>query len=57
MGKIYRISEFAKRIGKSAKTLRRWDTEGILKAKGLERNKLNDWRVPKPRELSRTPIV
>ena len=33
MGNIYKISEFAKRIGKSAKTLRRWDKEGILKAK------------------------
>lgn len=28
MSKIYRISEFAKRIGKSANTLRRWDKEG-----------------------------
>lgn len=33
MGKIYRIGEFAKRIGKSTSTLRRWDREGRLKAK------------------------
>ena len=33
MSKIYRINEFAKRIGKSASTLRRWDTEGRLIAK------------------------
>jgi predicted site-specific integrase-resolvase len=33
MNKIYRISEFAKRIGKSADTLRRWDREGRLVAK------------------------
>jgi len=29
----YRISEFAKRIGKSSRTLRRWDESGILVAK------------------------
>ncbi|MCP4695615.1 MAG: IS607 family transposase [Gammaproteobacteria bacterium] len=33
MSKIYRINEFAARIGKSAKTLRRWDKTGVLKAK------------------------
>ena len=33
MGKIYRVNEFAKRIGKSAKTVRRWDREGLLPAK------------------------
>ena len=33
MGKIYKINEFAKRIGKSASTLRRWDSEGRLVAK------------------------
>ena len=33
MSKIYRINEFAARIGKSAQTLRRWDETGILKAK------------------------
>ncbi len=33
MTKIYRVSEFAKRIGKSPRTLRRWDTNGILVAK------------------------
>ena len=35
MAKIYRISEFAKRIGKSARTLRRWDKNGNLVAKRL----------------------
>ena len=30
MTKIYRIHEFAKRIGKSPGTLRRWDKKGIL---------------------------
>ncbi len=33
MIKIYRISEFAKRIGKSSSTLRRWDKERKLIAK------------------------
>jgi predicted site-specific integrase-resolvase len=33
MSKIYRINEFAKRIGKSTSTLRRWDAEGRLVAK------------------------
>ncbi len=33
MSKIYRINEFAKRIGKSTSTLRRWDAEGKLCAK------------------------
>jgi predicted site-specific integrase-resolvase len=33
MSKKYRVSEFAKRIGKSASTLRRWDDAGILPAK------------------------
>ncbi|NWH05355.1 MerR family DNA-binding transcriptional regulator, partial [Desulfobacter latus] len=33
MNNIYRINEFAKRIGKSASTLRRWDAEGRLVAK------------------------
>ncbi|MCP4697420.1 MAG: IS607 family transposase [Gammaproteobacteria bacterium] len=33
MSKIYRINEFAKRIGRSPQTLRRWDDAGILKAK------------------------
>lgn len=35
MSKIYRVSEFAKRIGKSPKTLRRWDANGLLIAKRL----------------------
>ena len=35
IGKIYRISELAKRIGKSSATLRRWDAEGKLLAKRL----------------------
>lgn len=33
MSKIYRISEFAKRVGKSPCTLRRWDREKRLVAK------------------------
>ena len=33
MSKIYRLNEFAKRIGKSTQTLRRWDNEGRLVAK------------------------
>ncbi len=33
MSKIYRINEFAARIGRSAQTLRRWDKIGFLKAK------------------------
>jgi putative resolvase len=30
VGKIYRIGEFAQRIGKSASTVRRWEAEGRL---------------------------
>jgi len=30
MDKFYRVSEFAKRVGKSASTIRRWDREGRL---------------------------
>ena len=33
MSKIYRVKEFAERIGKSPDTLRRWDREGKLPAK------------------------
>ncbi len=33
MDKIYKINEFANRIGKSTSTLRRWDREGQLVAK------------------------
>ena len=33
MSKIFRINEFAKRIGKSTRTLRRWDESGLLVAK------------------------
>ncbi len=35
MSKIYRISEFAKRVGRCAKTIRRWDETGVLNAKRL----------------------
>ena len=33
MSKIYRINEFAKRIGKAPSTIRRWEREGKLVAK------------------------
>jgi len=33
MTKLYRVQEFAERIGKSTSTLRRWDREGKLPAK------------------------
>ena len=33
MNNIYRVSEFAKRVGKSSSTLRRWDREGRFLAK------------------------
>ena len=33
MGKLYRIGEFAERIGRSASTVRRWEAEGRLVAK------------------------
>ena len=32
MEKIYNVSDFAEKIGKSVKTLQRWDREGILKS-------------------------
>lgn len=35
MRKRYSIGEFAKRIGRSPQTIRRWETEGKLKAKRL----------------------
>lgn len=35
MSNIYRTSEFAKRIGKSASTLRRWDNEGRFVARRM----------------------
>ena len=33
MAKLYRVQEFAERLGKSTSTLRRWDREGKLPAK------------------------
>ncbi|MFF2195741.1 IS607 family transposase [Streptomyces sp. NPDC058157] len=33
MSNIYRISEFARRIGRSASTVRRWESEGRITAK------------------------
>ncbi|MBP0633304.1 IS607 family transposase [Cupriavidus sp. AcVe19-1a] len=35
MSKIYRINEFAERIGRAPSTVRRWEREGILTAKRL----------------------
>jgi putative resolvase len=35
MNSNYRINEFAKRIGRSVQTVRRWDREGKLVAKRL----------------------
>jgi putative resolvase len=35
MSKIYRINEFAKRIGRAPSTVRRWEREGLLTAKRL----------------------
>lgn len=35
MGNTYRINEFAKRIGRSPSTVRRWEREGVLTAKRL----------------------
>ena len=35
MNNHYRINEFAKRIGRSAQTVRRWEREGKLTAKRL----------------------
>jgi Predicted site-specific integrase-resolvase len=35
MSKVYRINEFAKRIGRAPSTVRRWEREGILVAKRL----------------------
>ena len=35
MSKIYRISEFARRIGRSPSTVRRWEAEGKLHPKRL----------------------
>ena len=33
MSNIYKINEFAKRVGRTTKTLRRWDESGVLPAK------------------------
>jgi Predicted site-specific integrase-resolvase len=35
MGQKYRISEFAKRIGRTPKTVRRWEQEGKIQSKRL----------------------
>lgn len=35
---IYRVNDFAKEVGVSASTLRRWDNEGTLKAKRTKSN-------------------
>lgn len=35
MDKLYRIDEFARRIGRSASTVRRWDRDGVLLSKRL----------------------
>ena len=32
MEKVYNVTDFAEMIGKSVKTLQRWDREGILRA-------------------------
>ena len=39
MNKIYRVQEFAKRIGKSPSTLRRWDREGWSQARLARRRR------------------
>lgn len=33
--KKFRISQFAKMIGRSASTIRRWEREGLIKSKRL----------------------
>ncbi|MDA8383818.1 MAG: MerR family transcriptional regulator, partial [Betaproteobacteria bacterium] len=35
MEKHYNISDFARRIGRSASTVRRWERDGLLKSKRL----------------------
>ena len=35
MSSVYRINEFAKRVGRSVQTVRRWEKEGKLQAKRL----------------------
>jgi predicted site-specific integrase-resolvase len=35
MSKVYRINEFADRIGRASSTVRRWEREGKLTAKRL----------------------
>lgn len=32
MEKVYNVTQFAEMIGKSVKTLQKWDRDGILKA-------------------------
>ena len=35
MSKNYRISEFAKRVGRATSTIRRWESEGRIQSKRL----------------------
>lgn len=35
MSKLYRINEFARRVGRSPSTVRRWDRDGVLTSKRL----------------------
>lgn len=46
MDKHYNISNFARRIGRSASTVRRWERDGLLKSKRLPSgHRYFDWAL------------
>jgi DNA-binding transcriptional MerR regulator len=61
---VYRIWEFAKRVGRSASTMRRWEREGRIQARRgptgqryFDESDIREVRQPGFDERSRTTVV